>query len=348
MIGRFLGRFPRSVTALILGVLAVSIWGATVYVETVVRPREAAAREATIGREIDRADKLFARAKYETALSEYEYVLAGFVDELATEVESRLRDRVGTCLVELAAAGNENGSFNRGIESYRAALALRPAAAGSYAHSETLYRIGNAYMAKSRATGEAALVAVAVSAFEDGLLVLSAENDAELYATGLRLVGNAHRRLHELDPDSNPLDIAMRQYDEALRVAGPVEEPIAHGETLMEISRAYILLAEQGYRQRQLLNAIEHYERALAVLTVEDYPRRHAAVHKEMGDTYTIMSKLEPKRRSDRATHQQLVIRYENKAKQSYRIARSFGLEPGFEIVGVEEAAPSAAEEKKE
>ena len=82
MIGRFLGRFPRIIASIILGALAVSAWQATVYVDTVVRPREAAARQAMIEREIGRADTLFSRAKFETALNEYDYVLAGYPDEL--------------------------------------------------------------------------------------------------------------------------------------------------------------------------------------------------------------------------------------------------------------------------
>ena len=46
MIGRFLGRFPRIIASFILGALAVSAWQATVYVDTVIGPREAAARQA--------------------------------------------------------------------------------------------------------------------------------------------------------------------------------------------------------------------------------------------------------------------------------------------------------------
>ncbi len=346
MIGRLLSRFPRAVTTLILAVLAVSIWEATVYVETVVRPREAAAREAMIAREIGRADKLFARAKYETALSEYGYVLTGFVDELSMEVQRRLHDRVGTCLVELAVAGNEEGSFERGIDSYHAALALIPEPP-SPAASEIWYRIGKAYMAQSRMTGEAAMADAAANAFETGLSALSAERNAGRYATGLRLTGNAHRRLHELNPEQNPMDNVMRFYQEALRIAGPVEEPVAHGETLSEIARAHILLAERGYRHRQLREAIESFERVLAVFTVEAFPERHAATHKEMGDTYTVMSELGPRNRSDRAAHLQRVLRYQNKAKQSYRIAKSFGFEPGFSVAGGEQETP-IVEEKKE
>lgn len=348
MIGRFLGRFPRTITVLILGALAASIWQATVYIETVVWPRQAAEREALIAREIARADKLFSRDKFDTALSEYEYVLTGYGDELAADVEGVLRDRVGTCLVKMAEAGTEGGSIERGIESYRAALALSPPETHLVAHTEIQYRIGDAYMTEARKDGDPAPIEQAVAAFEGGLAALSAEENVALYATGLRLVGNAHRQLHELDPDANPLDNAMRHYEEALRVAGPIDEPITHGETLMEVSRAYILLAEQGYRHRQLKEAIKNYEKVLRIFTVEDYPRRHAGAHKEMGDTYTVMSKLGPRGAGDRAAHQQRVIHYENKAKQSYRIAKSFGLEPGFQIAGAEEAAPVVEEEKKE
>lgn len=347
MIGRFLGRFPGTVTLLILGVLAVSFWEATVYVETVVRPREAAAREAMITREIARADKLFARSKYETALSEYEYVLDGFVGELAAEVERRMRDRVGTCLVELAAAGNGKGSFERGVESYRAALTVVPEAAPEM-RSAILYRVGGARMAQSRMSGDAAQVASAISAFEEGLAVLSAEHDAGLYGNGLRLMGNAHRRLHELDPERHSMDDAMRHYEEALRIAGPVEEPIAHGETLADVARAHVLLAEQGYRHRQLQKAVKSYEQILKIFTVEEFPARHAATHKELGDTYTVMSELAPRNRSDRAAHTQRVIRYQNKAKHSYRIAKSFGFEPGFDAAFVEQETPVVADDKKD
>ena len=89
MIGRFLGRFPRIIASIILGALAVSAWQATVYVDTVVRPREAAARQAMIEREIGRADTLFSRAKFETALNEYDYVLAGYPDELPAVCQRR-------------------------------------------------------------------------------------------------------------------------------------------------------------------------------------------------------------------------------------------------------------------
>lgn len=347
MIGRFLGRFPRFITTIILGTLAVSIWQATIYVDTVVRPREAAERQALVDREIARAEKLFQRGKYETALSEYEYVLTGFPGDLSSVVEGKLRDRVGTCLVEMARAGNGNGSIERGIEAYRAALALRTAETDPAAHAETWYHIGEAHMTVSATSGEAEPVTAAVEAFESGLAVLSAETDTAAFATGLRSIGNAHRRLYALDSDSNPLDNALRHYEEALRVAKPIEHPVEHGETLMEIGRAQILLAEHGYRLRNLQKAIKTYEKVLGVYTVEKFPRLHASAHKEMGDTYTVMSRLKPKSRSDRAAHQQRVIHYENKAKQSYRIAKSFGLEPGFEVAGADNAEPAPVEEEK-
>ena len=56
---------------------------------------------------------------------------------------------------------------------------------------------------------------------------------------------------------------------------------------------------------------------------------------------------LKPKNRSDRAAHQQRVIHYENKAKQSYRIAKSFGLEPGFEVAGADEPVAAPVEDDK-
>ena len=111
MIGRFLGRFPRIIASIILGALAVSAWQATVYVDTVVRPREAAARQAMIEREIGRADTLFSRAKFETALNEYDYVLAGYPDELPADVESRLRQAVGSCHVALAIAATPTAAW---------------------------------------------------------------------------------------------------------------------------------------------------------------------------------------------------------------------------------------------
>ncbi len=347
MIGRFIGRYPGTVTTLILGILAVSIWQATVYVETVVRPREAAERKAMIAHEIDRADRLFARTDYETALTEYEYVLAGFIDELTTETERRLRGRVGTCLVELASAGHAKGSFERGIESYQAALDLSPDGL-TRARSLIANRIGDAYLLQSRVTSDPSHAMAAIGAFEEGLSNLSEESDAGLYATGLRLIGNAHRRLHEMDPDGNPMENAMQSYQEALRLASPLQAPIARGETLEDIGRAHVLLSERGYRRRELQEAVKTYERALAIFTVEDFPKRHAAAHKELGDAYMLLAELGPRNRSDRAAHLQRVLRYQNKAKQSYRIAKSFGFEPGFFVASAEAEPIPVEDEKKE
>ena len=347
MIGRFLGRFPKLIATLILGASAVSAWQATVYVHTVIWPREAAAREALIEHEIGRADSLFSRAKYETALSEYNYVLTGYPGELEAGIAGRLHDQVGMCHVALATAGNNAGSLESAFDSYRAALDLRTAGTDPAAHTQTRYHMGEAYMAMSHMTGDAQPVRAAVEAFEAGVAVLSEERNVELYATGLRSIGNAHRRLFELDRDNNPMDDALAYYQQALRVATPIEQPVVHGETLVEIGRAHVLMSQHRYRLREMQEAIKSFEKALLVLTVEDFPRLHAGAHKEIGDTYTAMSELKPKSKSDRARHQQRVIRYRNKAKQSYRIAKSFGFEPKFAIAEVDQPAP-VEEEKKE
>ena len=104
-------------------------------------------------------------------------------------------------------------------------------------------------------------------------------------------------------------------------------------------------MSEHRYRLRELEEAIKSFEKALRVFTVENFPRLHAGAHKEIGDTYTVMSLLEPKSKSDRARHRQRTFRYENKAKQSYRIAKSFGFEPAFEVAVADQPAPAKDDE---
>ena len=322
---------------------AASVWQATVYDTTVVEPREAAARRALIESEIAPADALFDRGKYETAVSEYDYVLAGFAGELPRNVEGRLYDRVGFCHVSLALTRTgDPGRLETALDAYHMALDLRTVAAGLRAHFETRSHMADAYMTMSRLNGEAVPVSNAINLLNDGLVILSNADNAELYARGLRALGNAHRRLYELEAEANPIDRALSYYAEALRVAGPVAQPVVHGETLIEIGLTRVLMSEGRYRERELQAAITAFEKALRIFTVEAHPRLHARTHKNMGDTYTQLSSLEPKNRSDRARHQQRVIRYQNKARQSYRIAKSFGFEAEFAAAGTGGSAAAA------
>lgn len=341
-IAGFLGRFPRLVTALILAALAASVWGATDYVETVVRPREAEARQARIAEEVARADSLFDRGKMAEALGEYTYVFEAFAADLAPAALAGVHERLGLCHVHLAEDGEAGSNLEGAVAEFELALALRPPAADPAGHAATWYLIGDAWRALAAAAGDAAPLDRAADAYQAGLAVLAPEADTDAYVAGFRALGNVERDLYAADPDRHPIDAAMARYEEALRLANPLDHPRAHADTLIEIGRAYVLLSERGYVERNLDRAIETYLQAVKVYDVEHFPREHAFVHKLLGDAYTRVTMTEPKSRTQRAAHQQRVIRAQNRAKTSYQIARSFGLEPEFGVAIAPGTAPEA------
>jgi tetratricopeptide (TPR) repeat protein len=346
-IARFLGRHPKSVIAVVAVGLAASMWAATDYVDTVVRPREAEARQARIESELARADSLFGRDKFVEALSEYRYLLDAFAADLAPAMAGRLHRGIGLCHVRLAAAGDTRKNLEDAVAAFEQALALQEAAADPAGYAGTEYLIGDAWRALAAAEGDPALLDRAVEAYQAGMAVLSPDDDVDAYVAGLRSIGNVHRDLYAADPRQNPIQDAMDLYDEALRRANPLTHPVARGDTLLEIGQAYVLQSEHGYVQRNLDEAIETYDKALDIYTAEAFPHQHALVHKLLGDAYTRITKTEPRNPNERASHQQRVIRAQNRARASYQIARSFGLAPEFEAADASDAPAPAADAGK-
>ncbi|HEX9768069.1 MAG TPA: hypothetical protein VGA50_02755 [Kiloniellales bacterium] len=340
-LSRALGRHPKLVSAVIVVGLGASMWAATDYIETVVRPREAQARQARIEGELARADSLFGRDNFAEALSEYRYLLDAFAADLAPAAVGQVHRGIGLCHVRLAAAGDARPNLEAALASFEQALALREPAADPAGYAAIEYLIGDAQRALAAAEGDPAPLAAAIDSYQAGMAVLSADDDVDPYVAGLRSIGTVHRDLFVADPDRHPMTEAMDLYDEALRRANPLTHPAAHGDTLLEIGQAYVILSERGYVQRNLDRAIEAYNRALGVYTVDAFPRQHALVHKRLGDAYTRIAMTKPRNSNERAAHQQRVIRAENLARTSYQIARSFGLAPEFDRADASGAAPA-------
>ena len=90
-------------------------------------------------------------------------------------------------------------------------------------------------------------------------------------------------------------------------------------------------------------------ESAKAFLRLETAPRARARLHLHIGDTYVLLSRTGARRRTDRASHQQLVVRWQNRAERAYKVARSFGYTPAQAnlVPGNPRAAPDPAEDDK-
>ena len=352
---RFLGRFPRTISGLIIVAFAAGVWFATDYVENVVKPREAEARQARIGGEIARADSMFDRGKYEVAVAEYAYLLSSFAAELPEAEIARLHDRVGASHVRLAGKQHERqdsvADLERALAAFGRALAIRTAVADEAGEVETRRRIGDAHRALAHARGDAAPLDDAVAAYR-AVLDLVGDGDPSARAAALRSLANAHRSRFEVAGDEAALAAAFAIYDEALQAAGPEAWPGVHGETLIDVGLAHVQEAENGYRTRNLLQAVKTLEGAKKFLRLDSFPRAHALLHKHIGDTYVLLANTTARRRSDRAAHQQNVVRWQNRAEMAYRVARSFGFRPAKAnlVPGNPGAAAAAVEddEKKE
>ena len=355
---RFLGRFPRTISGLIVAAFAAGLWAAADYVETVIEPREAAARQARIAAGISRADALFARDKFEVAITEYGYALDSFAAELAPQEAARIHDRTGLARIRLA---ERHGGFGetagaaedleQAIGAFARALDIRAAAGDAAAQVETLHRIGDAHRALAHARRDAAPLDRAAAAYRAALEIVDngeTGGDPVRRASALRALATAHRDRFEIGGDPAALATAFSLYDEALAAADPETWPEPRGETLIEIGLAYVQEANNGYRTRNLLKAVETLEGARPFLRIEDSPRAHALLHKHIGDTYVLLSRTEPRRRSDRASHQQFVVRWQNRAERAYKIARSFGYRPAQAniVPGNPNAVPDTAEEE--
>lgn len=353
---RFLGRFPRTITGLIAAAFFAGLWFATDYVRNVVEPREAAARQARVEQEIARADSLFARGKYETAIAEYDYAIRSFGAELAPAEVARLHDRTGLAHAGLADSESASGEaaatqLRRALEAFSRALEIRSAAADTPGTLETRFHMGDAWRALARARGDAGALDGAMTAY-GAALELAGDGDPPTRAAALRALGNAWRDRFELARDREALQTAFTTYDDAMQAADPRRHPTARGETLIELGLAYVQEAENGYRNRNLLKAIGTLEDAKAFLTLETAPAARARLHLHIGDTYMLLTQTPAPRRSERARHQQNVVRWQNRAELAYKIARSFGYRPAKAnlVPGNPAAARAAAgdDEKKE
>ena len=355
---RFLGRFPRTMTGLIAAAFAAGLWAATDYVKNVVEPREAAARQARVEREIARADALFDRGKYETAIAEYDYAIRTFAAELAPAEIARLHNRAGLAHAGLADSKSESAEaaaaqLERALEAFSRALEIRSAAADTPGELATRLHMGDAWRALARARGDAGALDGAVQAYR-AALELAGETGSPARAAAFRALGNAWRDRFELARDRAALETAFAAYDEAMRAADPARHPVARGETLIEIGLAWVQEAENGYRKRNLIKAVETLEDAKAFLTLEIAPAARARLHLHIGDTYLLLARTPLPRRSERARHQQDVVRWQNRAELAYKVARSFGYRPAQAnlVPGNPAAARAAAaagdDEKKE
>ena len=346
---RFLGRFPRTVSALILACFAVGVWHATGYVEDVVKPREAAARQARIEAEIARADALYTRGKFELAVAEYGYVLDSFGAELEDPEVARLHQRRGLAHVGLAGNGDADANLPRALEAFARALEIRAAAADSDGEIETRTHIGDAHRSLARARGDAAPLDEAAAAYR-AVIDLTGDADPVRRAVALRALANTYRDRFEIAGDPAALATAFTLYDDSMAAAAPETWPAIRGETLIDVGLAYVQEAENGYRTRNLLKAVEVLEGAKAFLRLENAPHGRALLHKHIGDTYVLLSRTEAQRRTDRASHQQLVVRWQNRAERAYQVARSFGYTPAQAniVPGNPNAAPDPVEDDKE
>ena len=343
---RFLGRFPRTVSVLIAACFAAGLWSATDYVENVVKPREAAARQARIEAEIARADALYARGKYDLAIAEYGYVLDSFGAEIAGPETARLHQRRGLAHVGLAEAGDAAANLPRALEAFSRALEIRAAAADTAGEMEIGTQIGDAWRALAHARGDAAPLDAAAAAYR-AALDLAGDADPPRRAAGLRAVANTYRDRFEIAGDKAALATAFALYEDSMTAADPENWPVARGETLIEVGLAWVQEAENGYRTRNLLKAVDVLEGARTFLRQENAPHQRALLHKHIGDVYVLLSRTEPRRRADRASHQQSVVRWQNRAELAYKVARSFGYTPAKAniVPGNPRAAPAPAED---
>ncbi len=328
---RFFGRFPRVISGLILAGFVAGLWYVTDYVENVIKPREAEARLDRIHGEIARADAMFNREKYDIAITEYDYALTSFASELTPPEIARMHHQTAVSHVRLGEKQEEASHLEKGIAAFEQALALRSVSDDKAGHIETRHHMGDAWRTLAHMRSDPEPLQHAAAAYQ-AVLDLSGGDDGEgsavRRAEALRAVANVQRDRFVIGGDEDALDAAFTLYDDALAAANPDKWPKVRGETLIELGLAWVQEAERGYRTRHLNKAVETLESAKRWLRVEAYPHEHALLHKHIGDTYMLLAQTKPRRRTERSSHQQHVIRWQNRAELAYKIARSFGFNP--------------------
>ncbi|MGI9334839.1 MAG: hypothetical protein ACR2RL_16975 [Gammaproteobacteria bacterium] len=317
----------------VLALFSVAGWYTKNYIETVVQPRQQAAKLALIDEQIATAIGLFERGDYESALGEYAFVLSAYERDMPPAMTADLNDRIGRCHV--AAAQAQSAKPTRAEASYRAALEAfdrsldyRTPHNDLDVHVATALRRAEALQAVGRLRSDDRDLELAISAYGSILERIGQRDMAVARSSTHRQLGNAYRDLNLIDANRFDMQAALDQYDRALATVAPLEHPDAHAAALQDLARAYVVLARLKYRRRHLETAVEHLESALGQYDRKRAPRQHAETQLLIGDTYTMLAQIGPKNRSDRASHQQRKIRYENKAKQAYRVAQAFGLTP--------------------
>jgi hypothetical protein len=342
---RWLSRHPVMVVATILVAAIAAGWYATVHIETVLRPRQEAARQAMIGEQIAAADGLFARRDIAAALAEYRFVLGAYGEDLSGGERGRLNDAVGRCHMALAETANADANLVAAAEALALALVDRTPEAGLAAHIDSWLRRGQAIAALAALRADKTLLAEAVGLFAEALARLPETDMAIERAAAHRLLGNAQRESSRAEPEAVSMETALAHYRASLSEVPALKHPHARAATLTEMGNAYLVLSGQGYRARSLVHAVEAFEKAARLYDIDSVPRLHAQAQLRIGDTYTLLAALGPSSRSDRAAQQQRAMRYESKAKKAYKVAQAFGLMPAWATS--EEPAGAIVEDDK-
>ncbi len=328
-LARYLGRYPRHVTAFILICFVIEIGVVTDYIENTVWPRRAEAHQARIASDVATADKLFTRKRFSTALNEYRFVLDTHGPDLSVAETGRLKDAIGLCHFHIAARRDKRENLARAIAAFGVALGARALESQPAAYAETQIHLGEARRALASAAGAEDIMAEAMAAYREALKVYTAETDPAGHATAQRLLGDAYLDLQAIAPEDSNIDRAFAYFETALSVLDPAVHAEEIGLTLLARGRAFVVKSDGRYRKRHLEEAIKTFEKALSVLVAEKFPRHYGLVHQNIGDAYTLLTKTRPKSRSGRARHLQRTILWNNRAKQAYRIATNFGA-PGL------------------
>ena len=343
-LARYLGRYPRHVTAFILICFVIEIGVVTDYIENTVWPRRAEAHQARIASDVETADKLFTRKRYSTALNEYRFVLDAHGPDLSAAETGRVKDAIGLCHFHMAARRDQRENLEHAIAAFGVALGARPLESQPLAYAETQIHIGEARRTLASVTRSADVMAEAMDAYREALKVHTPESNPAGHAAARRLLGDAHLDLQAFAPNDRNIGQAFAFFETALSVLDRDDQAEEFGLTVLAQGRAFVVKAAGGYSKRNLEKAIEIFEKALSHLVPEKFPRHYGLAHQLLGDTYTALTKTKPRSRSGRARHRQRTMFWDNRAKQAYRIAVNFGA-PGLNGAIVDDGDAHAASE---
>ncbi len=159
-------------------------------------------------------------------------------------------------------------------------------------YSQTLYKLGKAYLSVADSTLEPQSFRKAIACFEEflgnGIVVEQSQDSAD---TKLE-IGHLYLKLGQFEEPETNYQSAIRYFTSAATLFLQLRNPDRVHYTQCSLGEAYHQLARINQHIEDYRNAIHAYEDALKYVSKQEFSREYALVQKSLGEIYESLASL--------------------------------------------------------